>query len=116
MPTKPNNIMHPISYKFLAKYVGLLLAIIAVTQLAQRVDKHSVLVGLAAVGFIFGAIRVAKHVLNLNRKHRYLGVIVIILVQILAVVFTALFLSSSFLWIPFLLVEIVAFIYFAAFH
>jgi len=108
--------MHPISYKFLAKYVGLLLAIIAVTQLVQRVDKHSVLVGLAAVGFIYGAIRVAKHVLNLNRKHRYLGVIVIILVQILAVVFTALFLSSSFLWIPFLLVEIVAFIYFAAFH
>jgi len=108
--------MHPISYRFLAKYVGLLLVIIAVTQLAQRVDKYSILVSLAAVDFVYVAVRVARHVVNLNRKHRHLGLIVIILVQILAVVFTALFLSSSFLWIPFLLVEIVVFFYFAAFH
>ncbi|MBS2010267.1 MAG: hypothetical protein JST01_24670 [Cyanobacteria bacterium SZAS TMP-1] len=112
VPTNP-DFMHPISFKYLAKYLGLLLALIAFTQLAQKVDRYSVCVTLAAAAFVYGAVRVARHVVNLNRKDRHLGLFVIIGVQILAVVFTALFLSGTFAWIPFLLLEVVAFFYFA---
>lgn len=105
--------MHPISFKFLAKHLGLLLSLIALALVVQDFDRHGVLTALAAGAFVYGTIRVARHVLNLTRRHRHLGWLVIIGVQILAVIFTALFLSSTFVGLAFLLLEIIAFVYFA---
>jgi hypothetical protein len=105
--------MHPISIKFLAKQVAVLLAVLGVAFVTQDHDRYGVLITLAAAAFIYGTARVAKHVVNLNRKHRYLALFVIVAVQSLALVFTALFLSASYLWIPFLCLETIGFIYFA---
>ncbi len=105
--------MHPSSFNFLARQIGLLLASIVLALIAQQVEPHGVITCFASICFVVGTARVARHVVNVNRRHRNFGYLSIIGVLCLAVVFAALFLSNSIAFAPFLLLVLIPFIYFA---
>jgi uncharacterized membrane protein len=105
--------MHPISLRFVATQIGLLAIALVLGLLVQDLDHHGVLIAADAIFFVFGAKRVARHVVSVNRRDRRLGWISVFAVICLAIAFAALFLSSTLAFAPFLLFVLAPFVYYA---
>jgi hypothetical protein len=102
--------MHPISLRFVATHIGLLVAAVFLGLLVQNIDH---LIVTDAIFFVFGAARVARHVVTVNQKDRRLGLISVFAVICLALAFAALFLSSNLAFVPFLGLVMAPFFYYA---
>lgn len=102
--------MHPISLRFVATYIGLLVAAIFLGLLVQHIDH---LIVTDTIFFIFSTARVARHVVTVNRQDKRLGLISIFAVICLALAFAALFMSTNLAFVPFLLIVLVPFFYYA---